>query len=265
MNLKDITLQVVALTKSVGEFISQEGQSFTSDQIQTKSKNSLVSYVDQTAEKKLVEGLKSILPEAGFITEEETVKNETKEINWIVDPLDGTTNFMHQIPVFSISIALMKDEEIIAGVVYEVNRQEAFYAFKDGGCFLNDHPIKVTNTAAFKDTLIATGFPYYDYTYLPKYLNTLSHLMNETRGIRRLGSAAVDLAYVAAGRFDSFYEYSLHPWDVAAGAILVKEAGGVVNDFKGGNDFLFGKEILASNPHIQPLMLNLLKEHFNND
>lgn len=263
MNLEEITKKVCSLTQQVGQFIKAERANFSSVDIETKSKNSLVSYVDKEAEKKLVEGLKSILPDAGFLTEEETVEQAQKDLKWIIDPLDGTTNFMHGIPVFAVSVALVNQSDLLVGVVHEINQNETFFAWQNGGAFLNEVKIEVTKTKTLENCLIATGFPYYDYQYLPKYLNTLSYLMNTTRGVRRLGSAAVDLAYVAVGRFDSFYEYSLHPWDVAAGALIVKEAGGLVNDFKGGDDFLFGKEIIASNSQIHDAMLSMIKEHFN--
>jgi len=166
--------------------------------------------------------------------------------------------------LFSISIALAKKEEILLGVIYEINLDECFFAWKDGPAFLNGNIISVSKTAEMTDSLIATGFPYYDYSKIKNYLSLLGDLMETTRGIRRLGSAAVDLAYVACGRFELFYEYSLNPWDVAAGIVIVQQAGGQVSDFKNGRNYLFGKEIIASNKLIQHEFLIKLKKHFNN-
>lgn len=247
MNLQAVTEQVCALAQEAGRFISKERENFSIEKVQEKSLNSLVSYVDVTAERMLVTGLQHILPEAGFITEENTIGKTDKEYKWIIDPLDGTTNFVHNIPVFAVSIALMKGEEIISGVVYEVNRKECFYAFKEGGAFLNGKGIKVSKTVTLSSSLIATGFPYEIFHFLEKYMKSFTALLTRTRGLRRLGAASVDLAYVACGRFDGFFEYNLNAWDIAAGAFIVQQAGGTVTDFSGGNDFIFGKEIIASN------------------
>jgi myo-inositol-1(or 4)-monophosphatase len=246
----------------VGEFIRREKGKVTSGEIETKSLNSLVSYVDKTAEEHLVKNLGSLLPEAVFLTEEETVKTEAGDLQWIIDPLDGTTNFLHQIPVFSISVALQWKGETIMGIVYEVNQDECFYAWKSGGAYLNSKPISVRKSETLADALIATGFPYYDYDKVPGYLKILEAMMRKTRGIRRLGSAAVDLAYVACGRFDAFFEYSLNPWDVAAGAFIVQEAGGKVTDFKGGNDYLHGREIVATSAAVEQEFFGYIKDAF---
>lgn len=248
--------------KEISEFISQELKKVKPENIETKSVNSLVSYVDKSAEIKLVEKLGQILPEASFLTEEETVENSEGEYRWIIDPLDGTTNFLHQLPFFSISVALEYQGEIILGVVYEVNRNECFYAWKGGGAFLNQEKIQISSREILGDTLIATGFPYYDYESIDAYFEVLKFLIKNTRGVRRFGSAALDLAYVACGRFDAYYEYSLSPWDVAAGVIIVKEAGGKLSDFKGGKDYIFGKEIIASSPHIFDTTLDIINKAF---
>jgi myo-inositol-1(or 4)-monophosphatase len=152
--------------------------------------------------------------------------------------------------VYCISIGLMEKNEIILGVIYEVNLKECFYTLNNAPSYLNGNPIHVTETVKLADTLFATGFPYYDYGRLDPYLNFFKYMMQHSHGIRRLGSAAADLAYVACGRFDGFYEYGLSPWDVAAGALIVKNAGGKVSDFKGGNDYIFGSEIIASNANV---------------
>jgi myo-inositol-1(or 4)-monophosphatase len=260
--LETLTYQSCRLITEVADFIRGEIGKVKSNEIVDKSWNSLVSYVDETAEKQLVEGLKKLLPDSVFLTEEATITREKGDYQWIIDPLDGTTNFLHQLPCFSISVALRYKEETILGIVYEINQRECFYAFKNGGAFLNGKKIEVTKTNELKDSLIATGFPYYDYEQIKSYLNVLENLMTSTRGIRRFGSAAVDLAYVACGRFDAFFEYSLNAWDVAAGAFIVQEAGGQVVDFSGGDNFLFGKEIVASNEGIYDDILLLIQKEF---
>lgn len=270
MNLEEITKEVLAVVKTAADFISVEAKKFdpscwSGDQqrqaiekVEIKSLNSLVSYVDVTAEKMLVEGLKNILPDSGFITEENTISKTEKKQRWIIDPLDGTTNFIHGVPAYCVSVALMQDEELIIGVVHEVSRNESFYAWKNSGAFLNGKNISVSNTKKLSDSLVATGFPYEKFEYLKKYSETLSQFMMKTRGVRRIGSAALDLCYVACGRFDGFFEYNLNAWDVAGGSLIVKEAGGTVSDFKNRTDFLFGREILATNKKIHEEMRQLI-------
>ncbi len=248
--LQDITAKVGSLAKTVGNFIQAEAQNFNRDSVEVKSFNQLVSYVDKTAEEKLVEGLKQIMPEAGFITEEATIATEQKEYMWVIDPLDGTTNFIHQLPIYSISIALMHNNIPVMGVVFEPNRHELFYAWRDGGAYLNGHKITVKQNNELSKSLLATGFPYYDFDLMQRYLNTLQEFLRTTRGMRRMGSAAVDLAYVACGRFDGFFEYGLSPWDVAGGIVLVQEAGGKISTFSGTDDAIFGKEIVAASSQI---------------
>jgi myo-inositol-1(or 4)-monophosphatase len=264
--LDKIRKQVCTLAEETGAFIQQQGKKITAADIETKSKNNFVTYVDKAAERRLVKGLQKILPDAGFITEEKTISNERKKYTWIIDPLDGTTNFIHGLPCYCISIGLFlspsgggdrlgrrrKDSgEVILGIIYEPSLDEMFYAIKNGGAFLNGKKISVTKTNKLKGALLATGFPTYDYTRMEQYLALFRHFMKNTHGIRRMGSAAIDLAYTACGRFDAFYEYSLNPWDVAAGVLIVQESGGKISDFSGGTNFLFGKEIIASNGKLQ--------------
>ena len=263
MDVENICKKCLSEISFVGSFIEKELGKVQNDKIEHKSLNSLVSYVDKTAEEMLVESCLQILPDSCFITEEETISNSSeKDWRWIIDPLDGTTNFLHQIPFFSISVALQYQSKTVLGIVYEINRKEMFYAWSGAGCFLNGKQVRVTQTKNLADTLIATGFPYYDFEKTENYLKLLGLLMPKTRGIRRIGSAALDLAYTACGRFDAFYEYSLAPWDVAAGAFLVEEAGGKISDFKGGDNYLFGKEMLATNPFIFEEMQQLIAIHF---
>ncbi|HKK76980.1 MAG TPA: inositol monophosphatase family protein [Saprospiraceae bacterium] len=254
MQLDQICQQCLPIVNKVGAFIRQELGSVGDQAIEIKSRNSLVSYVDKTAESMLVEALGALLPEATFLTEEDTVQNQESRLRWIIDPLDGTTNFLYGIPVFAISVGLEKDGELVMGIVQEVVRQENFYAWKNGGAYCNGKPIRVSQRATLADGLLATGFPYYDFERTEDYLKVLGYFMKETRGLRRLGAAAVDLAFVACGRFDAFFEYALSPWDVAAGIVLVREAGGKVSGFSPKVDFTSGIEIIASNGHIHEAM-----------
>lgn len=246
-DLQKLLHETISICKQVGAFVKHEHAAFKKSSIEYKGHNDLVSFVDQEAERKLVKGLGKLLPDSGFIAEEGTTNKKGEVYNWIIDPIDGTTNFIHSLPVFAISVALMKEEELILGVVLEINRDECFYAVKGGKSFCNGIPIHVSDTPALKDALVATGFPYYDYGKMDIYLSILKDFMVNSHGVRRLGSAAVDLVYVACGRFEAFFEYNLKPWDVAAGILIVQEAGGVVTDFKHEDDYLFGGEILAAN------------------
>ncbi len=245
--LEELCHNVVELAREVGIFIKMEEQQVSTKDIEEKSLNSLVSYVDKQAEERLVEGLSLLLNEAGFIAEEGTSDKVGNTYNWIIDPLDGTTNFLHRLPTYSVSIALKRKDKIVLGVVYEVNRDECFYAWEDSAAYLNGNIIRVSNTNTLSNSLLATGFPYYDYQRSDNYFDLLKSFARTTRGIRRIGSAAVDLVYTACGRFDGFFEYSLHAWDVAAGAFIVQQAGGHISDFSGQDNWLFGKEIIASN------------------
>jgi len=259
MNLEHLCQDVISITTEVGRFIREENIR-TSD-VELKSKNSLVTYVDKTAEKRLVEALGLLIPDAGFIAEEGTSNKVGETYNWIIDPLDGTTNFIHGLPVYCISIGLRKNDQIILGVIFEVTSSECFYAWEGSKAYLNGKEIQVSKTELLSNSLVATGFPYYDYDRLEDYMQLLQHFMRESRGIRRLGSAAIDLAYVACGRMDGFYEYSLNAWDVAAGAFIVQQAGGQVCDFSGGDDYLFGREIIASNSNLHPIFLTTIKSY----
>ncbi len=250
MNLEKIVSEANTLIRKTGQFLKSEITKIKTTDIEHKNSHDFVTYVDKTSEKMLVEGLSSILPEAGFLTEEKTTVQSEKRLRWIIDPLDGTTNYIHGLPPYSISVALINGEQLIAGIIYDVPHNELFYAWHNGGAFLNGHPIQVSTTSKVFDSFLATGFPFKDYRLLDNYMMTLRYFMENSQGLRRLGSAAVDLAYVACGRFDGFYEYSLQPWDVAAGILIVKEASGKVSDFSGGNNFLFGQEIIATNSAI---------------
>ena len=247
MDLQKICEAVKTISKEVGEFIAEERKHFETEKIEYKDLNNVVSYVDKEAEKRLVDYLRLILPDAGFITEEDTVENSKPiGLNWIIDPLDGTANFVHNLPHYSVSVALYDGKIGLVGVVYEICRDKTFWTFKGGGAYCDDVKLKVSNSLKLDESLFATGFPYYKFEQMQAYLLILESLMQKTHGLRRAGSAALDLAYVAAGYYDGFFEYNLKSWDMAAGILLIEEAGGKVSDFEGKDDFLFGRNIVAA-------------------
>ncbi len=261
MDYKNICFKVQKIAKQTGQFIQDEKHKLSEQDVETKSTASFVTYVDKNAEMQIVKALKELIPEAGFITEEGTASSTNENFKWVIDPLDGTTNYIHGISPYSVSIALLESEEVVMGVVYEIQGDELFYAWKGSPAYANGKEIQVSKNEEHNQTLIATGFPYYDFENLDPYIGALRFLMNNTRGVRRLGSAAVDLAYVAAGRFDAFYEQALSAWDVAAGAFLVKQAGGVISDFNGKDNWLFGKQIIATNKNYYPKFYPEINKH----
>lgn len=238
--------KALVVVEEAAVFIRSQAGKVREDDIITKSKNSLVSYVDQTAEEILVTGLGKILPEAGFITEEETVEQLPSEYTWIIDPLDGTTNFLQQIPFYAVSVGLVHKDQILIGIVSDVENREVFYAWKGGGAWCNGEEIHVSGRTEIEEAIVATGFPYASRGNLPKLSAAFDFFLNHASGIRRLGSAAIDLAYVACGRFDVYYETTLNAWDIAGGIILVEEAGGKATDFKGENKMLKNGEVIAA-------------------
>jgi len=247
MDFEKLCFDVQGIAKIAGDFIAGEREKFDLKDIVVKGKADFVSYVDKQAEKLIVDELRQLLPGSGFIAEEGTGVSSDEKYKWIIDPLDGTTNFIHGLPPFAVSIALMEDDELVIGVVYEITQDECFYAWKGSKAYLNGIEIRVSEASSTSNALIATGFPYSAFDKLECYIESMRYFMVHSHGLRRLGSAATDLAYVAAGRFEAFYEHGLKPWDVAAGTIILSQAGGKVTDFNGGNKFLFNGEIIASN------------------
>lgn len=250
-NYRNLCLATCEIARKAGKFIAEERKEFNDSMVESKGMHDLVSYVDKKSEKLIIEQLQRLIPESGFIAEEGTTDIHGERYNWVIDPLDGTTNFVQGVPVYAVSIGLLDGDEIVLGVVYEICRDECFYAWKNGGAYLNGKSITVSKRKDIHDALLATGFPYSEFSRMNEYMEFLKWAMKNARGIRRLGSAATDLAYVACGRFDAFWEYDLKPWDVAAGIIIVNEAGGVVTDYSGGNNYLYGREIIATNAIIK--------------
>jgi myo-inositol-1(or 4)-monophosphatase len=258
MNLEKVCNRVVEIARETGRFVKETREKGDLS-VEVKGQNDFVTRVDKASQDRIVGALEGLVPGAGFILEEEdATKHKGREYNWIVDPIDGTTNFIHGAPPHAVSIALARGNELIIGVVYEIVLDEVFYAWKGGGTWLNGKKVTVSSTEKVADSLVATGFPYNDFSYLDPFMKTMDYFMKNSHGIRRLGSAATDLAYVSCGRYDSFYEYGLHAWDVAAGVVLIREAGGKVSDFKGGDDFLFGGNIVAANGSLFDEMFDVI-------
>jgi myo-inositol-1(or 4)-monophosphatase len=224
-------------------------------QVSLKGPANFVSAADRRAEKIVVDELRKARPAYSFLTEETgEIPGTDKAHRWLIDPLDGTTNFLHGVPIFAVSIALERDGEVVAGVVYNPVMNELYAGEKGSGAFLNDRRLRVAARKELSDSLIATGIPHLGRPAQERFLSELGTLMKQVTGVRRCGSAALDLAWVAAGRFDGYWEHALSPWDVAAGILLIREAGGIVTDADGGDDALTGKSILAANPRLHGLL-----------
>ncbi|MDR0413831.1 MAG: inositol monophosphatase [Prevotellaceae bacterium] len=261
-NLEKLTSDVCAIARSTGAFLCSERKDFSPSRVEVKGLNNYVSDVDRNAERQIVTALRRLLPEAGFIAEEGTATCSNERYRWVVDPLDGTTNFIHGLAPYAVSIALMDGKEVILGVVYEAVAGECFYAWKGSKAFLNGREISVSKVTTVENSLIATGFPYYNFQKIQRYMKSLTYFMQRSQGMRRLGSAATDLAYVACGRVEAFYEYSLQPWDVAAGSLIVAQAGGRVSDFSGGDNYIFGQELVSTNANIHEEFLGIVESYF---
>lgn len=232
-------------------------------EIHPKEFRDFVTETDKACEAEISRILSEEFPEDGLLCEEGTTTEPKSGRTWIVDPLDGTLNFIHSFPIFSISIALQgSDGEIQAGVVYLPILNELFSAEKGKGALLNGEPIQVTDRQEEDGYLIATGLPFKEYHYLDSYMAMLRDVIHMSSGIRRAGSAAIDLAYTACGRFDGFWEYKLLPWDFAAGILLVREAGGIVTDFQGERNVFRKKSIIAGSTGTHPLLLSMAQRHF---
>ena len=253
--------QVERIARNAGAFIRNEFGKIGTQEADVKSLNSLVSYVDVQAERMIVSDLALLGPEIGFITEEGTAPTEQHELTWIVDPLDGTTNFLRGIPVFSVSIALTRGSQILLGVVYDIMNDWCFSAIEGGGTFLNGHRTMLSQVDQMDKAVIATGFPYEPLDKDSRLFDLLKAIIQVSAGIRRLGSAAIDLAYVACGKVEGYYEASLNPWDIAAGILLVREAGGVVTDFDGKDQMLTNGSVVAANTALHPELRRIVSDN----
>ena len=220
----------------------------------------LLTIADTESEAFILERIKSVYPDHHIIAEESAIFEGNSDYRWVIDPLDGTTNFVHSLPIFAVSIGLQYQEETILGVVYNPAAHKYFWAEKNGGAFLNDKPIHITSISTLSDSLLVTGFPYIHDDRFEKGFDLFKELYGKTQGIRRLGAAALDFCFVAMGRFEGFWEFGLQPWDVCAGAIILQEAGGKVSDWDGSPMPFSGTRVLATNGHIHGEMIDVLRE-----
>lgn len=258
-----LNVMVQAVTKA-GRTLSRDFGEVENLQVSVKGPGEFVSAADRRAEETLIRELQKARPAYGFITEETgVIAGKDKSHRWIVDPLDGTTNFLHGVPIFAISVALERDGEIVAGVVFNPVMNELFVAERGQGAFLNDRRLRVARRTGLADAIIATGIPHRGRSGHAEFVKELPYLMARVSGIRRCGAASVDLAWVAAGRFDGFWERGLESWDMAAGLILIEEAGGLVSDIAGERQMMGSGGVVAGNPTIQPILLKALGEARN--
>lgn len=246
-----------------GDCVVQNLGKLSKDDIDKKQASDFVTRVDRDSEELILSTIKSGFPDHHFLAEESIKETDSGEYRWIIDPLDGTTNFIHEYPVFAISIALEYQNEIILGLIFDPLRNEVFSAEKGKGAFLNGKPLKVSAIRSLNNSLMTTGFPFRKKEFIDLYLVLFKNIFNKVSDIRRAGSAALDLAHLASGRCDGFFEIGLGPWDIAAGSIIIKEAGGVVTDFGGGPDFLASGNIVAATPALHGDILNEVKSVFN--
>jgi myo-inositol-1(or 4)-monophosphatase len=250
----------VKAARKAGAIITRAAFDVDKLTVRSKQQNDFVSEVDHAAEEAIISVLKEAYPDHGFLGEESGYKDRDAEHLWIIDPLDGTTNFLHGVPQYCVSIGLMHKGQLTQGVVYDPNRNELFTATKGVGAYLNDRRIRVSKLDKLDGALVGTGFPFKVMDNVDDYLRMLKNVMKVTSGVRRPGAAALDLAWVAAGRMDAFWEIGLSPWDMAAGALLVREAGGLMGDLDGEEKYLDSGRVLATNGKLFSAMLQLLKQ-----
>ena len=254
-------ITAVKAAREAGRIINKGSNDVNALTVTAKNFNDFVSEVDRAAEQAIIDTLKYAYPDHGFLGEESGDTNKDADNIWIIDPLDGTTNFLHNFPQYCVSIALQQKGVLTQAVIYDPVRNDLFTATKGRGAFLNDKRIRVANRSKLQTALIGTGFPFRDFTQLDTYMTMLKDMIKNTAGLRRPGSAALDLAYVAAGYTDGFFELNLSSWDIAAGGLLVQEAGGMVGDFEGNESWLTTGNIVAGNPKIFAQMLQILSPH----
>ncbi|MGD8934244.1 MAG: inositol monophosphatase family protein [Gammaproteobacteria bacterium] len=254
----------VRAARAAGNIIMRNMDRIDRLTVASKRSNDFVTEVDHQAEAAIIDVLKQAYPDHGIHAEESGRRDENADYQWIIDPLDGTTNFLHGFPQFAVSIALQHKARLEVAVIYDPFSQELFTAARGEGAQLNEKRIRVSGHTGLKGALLSTGFPYTDQSYLDTYLETMKALMAPAAGIRRPGSAALDLAWVAAGRTDGFWEFNLKAWDIAAGALIVREAGGIVTDFYGKGDYLESGDIIAASPKVFPEMLKIIEPRVRN-
>jgi myo-inositol-1(or 4)-monophosphatase len=264
-NMHPMLNTAVKAARKAGAIINRASLDLDQLTVRSKQDRDYVSEVDQMAERAIIETLLDAYPKHAILAEESgatpSSQGGSEDYTWIIDPLDGTTNFLHGLQQYSVSIALKHKGQITQAVVYDPARNELFTASRGGGAFFNDRRLRVTKRTRLEECLIGTGFPFRDFSFVEAYTNMFRDMMRATSGLRRPGSAALDLAYVACGRYDGFWEMHLKPWDLAAGSLLVQEAGGLVGNFVGNEGFLDSGNIVAANPKIFSQMLQVIAPH----
>jgi myo-inositol-1(or 4)-monophosphatase len=252
----------IKAARRAGQIINRASNDIDLLKVATKQPNDFVTEVDKAAEAAIIETLMEAYPGYGILAEEsgETAGKGDAEFQWIIDPLDGTTNFIHGLPQYAVSIALAKAGVIEQAVIFDPNRNELFTASKGAGAFLNERRIRVSKRLKLQDALVGTGFPYRAFDQVDTYLAIFKELTQKTAGMRRPGAASLDLAYVACGRYDAFWEFGLAPWDMAAGTLLISEAGGLVSDLRGDANYLETGNVIAGTPKVFAPLLNLIQD-----
>jgi len=250
----------VRAARAAADYIVRASRRIDNLHVDQKGPNDFVTEVDQQAEQLIIDTIHKAYPDHAILAEESGEQGE-HDYQWVIDPLDGTTNFLHGYPCYSVSIAVRHKGRLEHGVIYDPNQDELFCASRGDGAKMNNRRIRVSRRENLQGALLATGFPFRDNQNLDQYMRTLRALIQKTSGIRRPGSAALDLAYVAAGRVDGFWEFNLRPWDIAAGVLLVQEAGGLVSDMGGGHDFLETGDVVAANPKVLRDILTTIRPH----
>ena len=256
-DLQELTFAVCDIARRAGAYIREDRKKFSLESVERKHAHDYVSYVDKGSEQLIVAALKELLPDAGFITEEQTAQRGLSPLCWVVDPLDGTTNFIHQYPPYAVSIALLQGKDIMIGVVYEICADECFYAWKGGGAYVDGSRLHVS-TQKIQDALLCFQLPYNSDAYKPTIQRLIDTFYGNVGSIRMCGSAAMALCYVAAGRLDGYAEQYIGQWDFMAGSLIVMEAGGTVTDYSGSSDFTQGNSVVATNGIIQQDILDVL-------
>jgi myo-inositol-1(or 4)-monophosphatase len=253
----------IKAARRAGSVIGRASLDLSQIKVSVKQQNDFVTEVDRTAEATIIQTLREVYPSHAILAEESghTASSDNSEFQWIIDPLDGTTNFIHGFPQYAVSIALAHKGVLTQAVVFDPNRNELFTASKGAGAFLNDKRIRVSKRTKLEEALLGTGFPYRMFDHVDAYLAIFKEMTRRCAGVRRPGAASLDLAYLAAGRIDGFWEFGLAPWDMAAGALLIQEAGGLVSDLAGEGDYLKTGNIVCGTPKVFNQLLQAIQPH----
>jgi myo-inositol-1(or 4)-monophosphatase len=253
----------IKAARAAGAIINRASLDLDLLKVNTKSPNDFVTEVDQAAEQAIIETILTAYPGHGILAEESGRTHGAKDSDyvWIIDPLDGTTNFIHGFPVYAVSIAMAFKGQVQQAVVYDPSRNDLFYASKGRGAFLNDKRLRVSKRTRMQESLVGTGFPFRKGDNFKRYVQMFEAVMQNCAGLRRPGAAALDLCYVAAGYYDGFFETGLNPWDIAAGSLLITEAGGLIGNFTGEADYLYQREVVAGNPKIYGQLVQILSPY----